>query len=148
MQVSEIQAALEVELSLAATTQWTELFRGPHLRRTLIVMRTAMTLIASGILFLAAYGVYFFSIAGSTEPFRDNIILLCLGILAGWSSIIFNRIFGRRTIMIVGGITGGLAMMCVDVPIHSRSNRSSFTQNSCRFRCDLYVYVRSTHVPI
>jgi MFS family permease len=114
-QVSEIQAALELELNMAVTTRFTELFCGTDLRRTLITFGAALSLIASGVIFLAAYSVYFFSIAGSTEPFIDSIIILCIGLAAGGCSYYITRTFGRRTIMIWGDIGAGLCMMSVGI---------------------------------
>ena len=65
---------------------------------------------ATGVSFMQGYGVYFFEIAGSTQPFQDGIIVNCAGLAGVLISIGMMRRFRRRPILFIGSAGVGLSI--------------------------------------
>jgi len=51
---------------------------------------------------MLAYGVYFFVISGSTEPFQDGIIVNCAGLAGVMISMVLMKKVPRRPVLIGG----------------------------------------------
>lgn len=113
--VLEIQAGLEIEGTMSSSAQWINLFRGTDLRRTIIAVGTMLNRVASGIQFLSLYGVYFFLISGSRDPFINTMIITCAGVAGGFVSYLLTRVVGRRMIMFWGAVVCALSMMGLSV---------------------------------
>jgi len=53
---------------------------------------------------MLGYGVYFFEIAGSTEPFQDGIIVNCCGLIGVLISIFLMKYCRRRPMLMFGSL--------------------------------------------
>jgi SP family sugar:H+ symporter-like MFS transporter len=81
-QVREVQHYIELEKALSRTTNWTEVFRGKDLRRTLTSVLLLVGISLTGINFVAPFAALFLSGLGINNPYLINVIIgLC--ILAG-----------------------------------------------------------------
>jgi MFS transporter, SP family, sugar:H+ symporter len=65
---------------------------------------------ATGVSFMQGYGVYFFEIAGSTQPFQDGIIVNCAGLAGVLISIWMMKKFRRRPVLLMGSAGLGLSI--------------------------------------
>jgi|SRR5271169_5628869 len=63
---------------------------------------------ATGVSFILSYGVYFFLIAGSTEPFQDAMIVNCIGILGVFLSMYTMKVARRRPILMISFVALGI----------------------------------------
>ncbi|KAI9367628.1 general substrate transporter [Aspergillus egyptiacus] len=79
-----------------------ELFRGHHLRRTIIAVGVGTANAGVGAMFILAFGTYFFEVANVGDPFKWIIVTNCIG-LAGlfltWTVVTY---VGRRRIILAG----------------------------------------------
>ena len=88
---------------------------GTDLRRTLLCFGIIGCQTASGIWFLIAYQTYFLTIAGVSKPFEFTIMNTCLSFLGVNVGMFAIRTFGRRSILIVGALTCGLAQLATGI---------------------------------
>ncbi|KAK5035523.1 hypothetical protein LTS07_002962 [Exophiala sideris] len=100
---AEIKHALEVDEDIAKGAVYKDLVQGTNLKRTLTSLGLVLYAAASGIPFITQYGVYFFALSGDTHPFRDVIILVCLGMAGVMSTPLFTGKIGKRQILMFGG---------------------------------------------
>ena len=110
-ELEEMKAAIEKDKELAKSASILDMFRGTDLRRTILSVLTVSCQGASGSIFLISYGVYFFALTGSDEPFVDGIILTCLGMLGCLVSVFYIRYVTRRALMMTGSIVMGICML-------------------------------------
>jgi SP family sugar:H+ symporter-like MFS transporter len=113
-QVEDVQRHLEFERSVDASTSWTEIYRGPNLRRTAVSSLILIGLAITGIQFVAPYAALFFSGVGIENPFLINVIVgLCIfgGACIGPMILEYG---GRRFAML-----SGYSMMAICMLIFS-----------------------------
>jgi len=83
----------------------------------------------SGVLFISIFSTYYFAIGGLSNPFQATIILLCLGFLGNVQAVFLSRWIGRRLLLIVGPIIGGLCLIGIGIafsvnPLAASSGRA------------------------
>ncbi|KUJ06317.1 general substrate transporter [Mollisia scopiformis] len=96
-EMAEIKHAIEIDEEIINTIGYRELFRTASIKRTLTS--------------LAWYGVYFFMLSGDTQPFRDVVILSCVGLAGVLVTPLFTGQVGKRLILMTGGLVQGLCML-------------------------------------
>lgn len=85
---------------------------GVDLRRTILCYCMIGCQTASGVWFLIGYQAYFFTVCGITKAFQYSIMNTCFGFLGvnvGMYAI--RKLFGRRSILIIGSIACGLCQL-------------------------------------
>lgn len=110
-EIAEIAHAIAVDRELSKDASFAAMFNRHNLKRTLISLGVYQYLSANGSQFIIQYGIYFFVISGDTNPFRSGVILVCLGIIGSLATLLFTGKVGKRVILTVGPILGGLCML-------------------------------------
>lgn len=64
---------------------------------------------ATGVSFLLSYGVYFFLIAGSTQPFQDSMIVNCVGLIGVILSMYTMKVLKRRPVLMIAFVALGIS---------------------------------------
>ena len=106
-EIQDMKEARHIELELRDQLPSS---RGTNVRRTMISVLIQVTQPATGVSFMLAYGVYFFVISGSPEPFRDGIIVNCAGLAGVMISMVLMKKVARRPVLIGGSIGLGIAL--------------------------------------
>ncbi|KAJ6014610.1 mfs monosaccharide transporter protein [Penicillium herquei] len=110
-QVNDIQRHLELERTLDASSSWTEIYRGPNLRRTCISALILVGLAITGIQFVAPFAALFLQGIGIDKPYLINVIVgLCIfgGSFLGPLALDYG---GRRFSMLFGYILMAACML-------------------------------------
>ncbi|KAK4940368.1 hypothetical protein LTR10_019474 [Elasticomyces elasticus] len=139
---AEIKHALEVDEDIAKGAVYKDLVQGTNLKRTLTSLGLVLYAAASGIPFITQYGVYFFALSGDTHPFRDVIILVCLGMAGVMSTPLFTGKIGKRQILMFGGILQALCMLGIGVAYSARGIDKT-SGNVIIAMCCIYLFVAS-----
>lgn len=117
-QIEDTRHHLELERQMGATSSWTEIFRGPDLRRTLISAFILTGLAVTGIQFVVPYAALFLSASGIQNPFLINVIVsVC--IFAGTFFGPFVIEYGGRRFAMLSGYTGMALCMLIFSAISS-----------------------------
>ncbi|KAF2461165.1 general substrate transporter [Lineolata rhizophorae] len=112
-ELEEIREALETEKRLSQGVKIFDLFRKANLRRTMLSLALLLSLSGSGALFLLGYGTYFFSVAGQTKAFEENVGMTAAGLVATIFSMWLITKVGRRTVLLFGFASQGICMIIV-----------------------------------
>ncbi|OAA61662.1 General substrate transporter [Niveomyces insectorum RCEF 264] len=112
----EMQRGIAEERALASSASFLDMFRGTNLRRTVISAGAVVTHAATGLWFILSFGTYFFQAAGLNKPFLASV----LGTVTGLGGAIVglfltHRLFGRRTMMMVGATGCACCMLAIAV---------------------------------
>lgn len=111
---AEMVRGIEEEKRLATTVGPWDQYRGPELRRTLLCYGVILSQVGSGSWFVISYSTYFLVVAGlsTASAFRYSIMNTCIG-LAGVNTgiLLMRHVCGRRTILWVGAVLQGGAML-------------------------------------
>ncbi|KAJ5706999.1 mfs monosaccharide transporter protein [Penicillium malachiteum] len=101
-QVNDVQRHLDFERTLDASSSWTEIYRGPNLRRTCISALILVSLAISGIQFVGPFAALFLEGVGIKNSYLINVIVgLCIfgGAFLGPLALDYG---GRRFSMLFG----------------------------------------------
>ena len=109
-EIRETVAFLEIERELEGPATWLECFKGTDLRRTMIVTFCLVGQQFTGISFITAYGTYFFSIVGISQPFIITVITSVCGMAGSFSAFPLIKYFGRRPVLIIGAAVSSVCM--------------------------------------
>jgi len=112
-EIAEMRQSIDMQKQMAKSVKVLDMFRGTDLRRTVLSVCTVACQAASGSMFLIAYGTVFFQRTGSTTPFRDSVILTCMGIVGCVASMFYVRYIARRTLMIIGPLAMASCMFII-----------------------------------
>ncbi|EXJ53382.1 uncharacterized protein A1O5_13371 [Cladophialophora psammophila CBS 110553] len=110
-EIAEIVHAIEVDRELSQSASFAALFYRPNRKRSLISIGVYLYLAACGSQFIVQYGIYFFVLSGDTHPFRDGVILVCIGLFGGLVTPLYTGRVGKRVILTVAPIIGGFCML-------------------------------------
>lgn len=110
-EIAEIKHAIEIDEEIISTVGYHEIFRAATIKRTLTSLGLGLFSAANGVPFVTQYGVYFFMLSGDTQPFRDGVILSCVGLAGVLATPFFTEKVGKRPILMVGGLVQGLCML-------------------------------------
>ncbi|ORY03754.1 general substrate transporter [Clohesyomyces aquaticus] len=110
-EIAEIKHAIDTDKELASGVGYLELFHPVALKRTLTSLGLGLFSAANGVPFVVQYGIYFFLLSGDTQPFRDGVILSCVGLAGVMLTPFFTGRVGKRTILMVGGFLQSLCML-------------------------------------
>lgn len=111
-EVEAIAHAIEEEKRVATSNvSWAALFQGSNRRRTAICCLLYVCQQYSGISFLTSYGTYFFVLCGIQNSFMISFVLNVMGVGGSVASIFLLKFFGRRPIMLIGGVMQCISML-------------------------------------
>jgi MFS family permease len=106
-----------------------EMFRGTNRRRSILSLCLVLSLSATGNLFFIIYGTYFFTLAGTSQPFAETIGMNCAGLAGVLLSLYLITFLGRRTILLMGAGTQALCMLVIGA-VYS-SGATSLSAGKC-----------------
>lgn len=81
--------------------KWTEIFKGPNLRRTILSMAMGVANNLSGSIFASSYATIFLSEIGSGDPFLLTFALNIIALGGSVIGLILVDIIGRRTMVLI-----------------------------------------------
>ncbi|PCH08778.1 hypothetical protein PENOC_012960 [Penicillium occitanis (nom. inval.)] len=116
-EIAEIQAAIDMELSLADGVSIWDMFTNPVDRRRTVLAVCGVTLqAASGAMYMIAYGTYFFEMANIGNAFENSCILSALGVVAIIvNSAVISKIGRRRQFLMIGMTLCGISQLITAV---------------------------------
>ena len=104
-ELKEMQLAIEAEKDNINGSAWVDMFRNPvDRRRTLLSVGAVSVQAACGVMFMLAYGTYFFEMANVGSPFENSCILVAIGVVAIIIDLFIMAPFGRRRIFLTAGL--------------------------------------------
>ncbi|KAK4505968.1 hypothetical protein PRZ48_003933 [Zasmidium cellare] len=104
-ELQSIQAAIDEDRQHKGKALWLEMWRNPiDRRRTILAIAAVNTQVASGSMYMIAYGTYFFEMAGVGKPFENSIILVALGVFAMLVNTCIITHWGRRRVFLITGL--------------------------------------------
>lgn len=113
---AEMIRGVAEEKRMARSTPLLDMFKGHDLRRTLLCYGTIAAQSASGVWFFIGYQTYFLTLAGITKAFEYTIMNGCVGFIGvHFGLFALKKLFGRRTVMILGAITCGLCELACGI---------------------------------
>lgn len=110
------QELLDVQNTIDLTASkgsWIELFQGPNLKRTLVVIFVNIFLQITGSNFTAVYGALFYRSLGTVNPFSINAGSTAINIFVVIVSQLSCDKVGRRPLMFVGTLVQTIGLCCV-----------------------------------
>lgn len=110
------QELLDVQNTIDLTASkgsWIELFQGPNLKRTLVVIFVNIFLQITGSNFTAVYGALFYRSLGTVNPFSINAGSTAINIAMVIVSQLSCDKVGRRPLMFVGTLVQTIGLYCV-----------------------------------
>jgi MFS family permease len=110
-EVTEIHAEWTAERELHQNVHFRDAFRGSDLRRTMITIGTGIAQTATGIIFMAAFSVYFFVQADIGEPFKWVMISLAIAITGNLAAFPAMRWINFRPMLVIGSLVSGASML-------------------------------------
>lgn len=125
-EITEIVAMDQIERELEGTSTYWDCFKGTDHRRTRIAILTLVVQQFTGISFITAYviccttcsrlidhryGTYFFLVTGISNPFTITVITSVCGMAGSVSAFPLVKYFGRRPLLIGGGIICAFSML-------------------------------------
>jgi hypothetical protein len=113
---AEMIRGVAEERRLSQSSGFMDLFRRRDRRRTLLCYGTIASQSASGAWFFIGYQTYFLALAGITKAFEYTIMNACVGFIGvHFGLFAMNKLFGRRTVVIVGAMTCGLCELACGI---------------------------------
>lgn len=115
LQIQDVERHIEQERLINKTTNWTEIYRGSNLRRTVVSGLVMVGLAITGSKFVGPYGAIFLAKVGIQNPFLNNFILaLCtaLGTIPGPFIVEYG---GRRFAQVVGYMVMTTCMLIISI---------------------------------
>jgi len=103
-ELKEMEIAIENEKMLERGIAVFDMFRGVDLRRTLVSVGAVSVQAACGVMFMLAYGTYFFEMANVGNPFMNSCILVSVGVVAIFINLGVMVRYGRRRIFLTWGL--------------------------------------------
>ncbi|KAF1953348.1 general substrate transporter [Byssothecium circinans] len=110
-EIRQVVAMDCIERELEGSSSYWDCFKGSDHRRTRIAILTLVVQQFTGISFISGYGTYFFSVSGISNPFTITVITSVCGLAGSISAFPLVKYFGRRPLLIVGGIASALSML-------------------------------------
>ena len=112
----EMQRGITEEQELASSTSALDMFRGTDLQRTIICVGAVVAHAATGLWFILSFGTFFFQSAGLDKPFVASILGTVLGFTGALIGLFLTqKIFGRRSMMMIGASGCGCCMLAIAV---------------------------------
>ncbi|KAK3380817.1 sugar porter family MFS transporter, partial [Podospora didyma] len=99
------------ELESQSAWLFLDIFRGTNLRRTLLCIGVGLINPAIGAMFVIAFGTYFFKFTGVSDPFRWIVVAQWIGVVGLLSAYYGLRMWGRRTMLLIGTSMCGISML-------------------------------------
>ncbi|RFU26555.1 hypothetical protein B7463_g9780, partial [Scytalidium lignicola] len=124
-----IAAFVEIERELEGSSSFMDCFRGTDRQRTAIVIMVLVFQQLTGIGFITAFGTYFFTITGISNPFVATVITSACGMAGSASAFALIKFFGRRPILITGSAVSAICMLVFAIVGVAAPN--SLTADSC-----------------
>ncbi|KAF2453534.1 general substrate transporter [Lineolata rhizophorae] len=112
---SEIAHPVESERDAAGKSNALEIFHPRNLKRTLTSMGLVLFPAATGVSFMGTYGVYFFEVSGSSDPFVDGVIVLACNLAGAICTIAVGRRMRKRISLLVAAAVQALCMLGMGV---------------------------------
>ncbi|KAI1098703.1 general substrate transporter [Jackrogersella minutella] len=110
----EMVKGIEEEKHTASTIGPLDMFKGTELRRTLLCYGVIATQTGAGSWFIISYSTYFMIVAGLSvnDAFGFSVMNTCLGFIGvNVGMYLMRHVMGRRTVLMTGAVTQGLAML-------------------------------------
>jgi len=99
-----IEITIEKEKMLEKGNAIFNMFRGADRRRTFVAVGAVSVQAASGVMFMLAYGTYFFEMANVGNPFMNACILVAVGVVAILVNLGIMVRYGRRRLFLTWGL--------------------------------------------
>ncbi len=114
-EVLDIKDTYLAEEALYQGLQLKDMFRGAHLRRTLISIGAAIGQTATGITFLAGYSVYFYIQARIGSPFIWVMVGLAIALTGNMAAFPAIRFLNRRLLLISCSVISAIMMFAMAI---------------------------------
>lgn len=112
-EVSLISQSVSLQKSLHQTSSYTECFRGPNLRRTLIALGVQALQPTQGNSYMTTYSIVLFQTIGIGNEYQMLIYLYIVMLFADASAFIIADKIGRRPLMFVSSVCIAASLFCV-----------------------------------
>lgn len=114
-QLAVVERYLQLEKEAGSTTNWTEIFRGIDLRRTLTSTGILVGSAIAGSKFIQTYAAIFLAGVGISNPYHITLVVAGCIAAGGICSPLILETLGRRHSILSGYTTLGLAMLIIAV---------------------------------
>lgn len=101
-QVQEVQAAIDAETAIAATTSWTEIFGRRTIRRTLTAIAIPVGASLSGAFAIFTYAAIFLTGLGIKNPYLTNVYMNICTLAGACIGPFLIEFLGRRRTILTG----------------------------------------------
>ncbi|KAK5313774.1 hypothetical protein LTR93_010771 [Exophiala xenobiotica] len=113
VKVGVLQRYIELESEIQSTTNWTEIFRGANLGRTLRSFLLVIGAAVSGARSLSTYLSIFFAQVGISDPYTINVVIGACSLLGSLPSPWLLEHLGRRVTILMGYAGLGICMLII-----------------------------------
>ncbi|KAI9760385.1 MAG: hypothetical protein M4579_001681 [Chaenotheca gracillima] len=104
-ELKEIQVAIDEERNAISGATIIDMFRNPvDRRRTLLSVAAVSVQAACGVMYMLAYGTYFFEMAKVGNAFENSCILVAVGVVAIIIDLFIMAPYGRRRVFLTTGL--------------------------------------------
>lgn len=111
-----MKRGIDAEKELTQGRQYTAMFKGTDLRRTLLCFAVILSHSSSGLWLIISYGTFFFQMAGIKEPFKASIYNKVANLVGTAIGMYFClKWMGRRSMMMTGHFLPALFMLGIAV---------------------------------
>jgi SP family sugar:H+ symporter-like MFS transporter len=150
--VNSLQHYIELERENEKTTNWTEIFRGLNLRRTLRSFLLVVAVAETGSRFLATYSTIFFAGLVITNPYKINMIAGACSLGGTLFSPFALEYLGRRVTLLTGYGSLAICMLIIaavgsGLGSHNPSAQTTLVVFICLWNA-LYAAFLGVSVPI
>ncbi|KAK5312839.1 hypothetical protein LTR93_011188 [Exophiala xenobiotica] len=111
--VGVLQHYIELEREIQSTTNWTEIFRGVNLGRTLRSFLLVIGAAVTGARSLSTYSSIFFAQVGISNPYTINVVIGACSLLGSLPSPWLLEHVGRRLTIVIGYAGLGTCMLII-----------------------------------
>jgi hypothetical protein len=113
LQIQDVQYHIELEKLNGETTNWTEIYRGVDLRRTVTSALIMVGLAITGSKFIGPYGAIFLAGVGISNPFLNNFIIAMCTFAGSIPGPLIIEYGGRRFAMLCGYVSMTVCMLII-----------------------------------
>lgn len=138
----------QIECEIEASSSYLDCFQGTDHRRTRITILTLVVQQFTGISFITAYGTYFFSVSGVSDPFVTTVITSICGLLGSLAAFPLVKYFGRRPLLLVGGAGCAVSMLIFAIVGVADSESTAAARCLVAFTCTYIFSYGATWGPV
>jgi len=141
-ELAEMQIAINAEKEHVQGAPWVDMWRNPvDRRRTLLSIGAIGVQAACGVMFMLAYGTYFFEMADVGHPFENSVILTAIGVIAIIIMMLLISSYGRRRIFLTFGLVFCAFCQLIIAVVYTKSPGTTSTGKIIVAFSVLYVFI-------